>query len=102
MGRDNFEKIMRERFEGAEIQPSERLWTGIEAAIANDEASRYKRGMAYYRWIAAAGLILILSYLGYRGFDAKTNNNIVDQTEIEQPILENTTDIKTNGGDVQN
>ncbi len=92
MAKDNFEQRIRERYQGAEIQPSEGLWNGIEAAIANEEVSRYKRGMAYYRWIAAAGLLLILSYLGYRGFESQSGERIADQVTTELPDSESTTE----------
>jgi len=65
MSRGAFEKNWQERFEGAEAEPSKELWVGIEAGIANEEAARFKRGMAFYRWMAAAGVVLIAGLIGY-------------------------------------
>jgi hypothetical protein len=65
------------------------LWNGIEAAIANEEAARYRRGMTYYRWVAAAGLILIVGYLGYRGFDAGSGDHPSDQIAVVPTVTDN-------------
>lgn len=93
MERGAFETAFQKRFEGAEIQPAEGLWDGIEAAIANDEVARYKRGIAYYRWIAAAGILLIAGLLGYLGYDSRSTPNIAQDTEsIEQPLDYSTPD----------
>ena len=89
MGKDNFEKAINQRFQGAEVQPSEGLWSGIEAAIANEEAARYRRGMTYYRWAAAAALMLIVGYLGYRGFDAGSGDHAADQIAVAPTVTEN-------------
>lgn len=78
MGRDGFERVMKDRFEGAKLQPSEGLWGGIETAIANHEAARYRRGMAYYRWVAAAGVILVAGFLGYLSYQKLWNQDVVD------------------------
>ncbi len=82
MGRDNFEQALKERFEGAEIQPSESLWTGIEAAVANEEAARYRKGMAYYRWIAAAGILLLAGIFGYLGFENLSGDRLTDDSQV--------------------
>jgi len=86
MGREAFEKAIQEHFEGAEIQPSESLWAEIEASIANDEVARYRRGMAYYRWVAAAGVLLLVGVLGYLGYDSRTNRSMTDVPEISQTV----------------
>jgi hypothetical protein len=67
-GKGNFEKNWEKAFEGAKLEPSKSLWLSIEAAIANEDAVRYRRGLAYYRWLVAAGLLLFASLLGYLAY----------------------------------
>ena len=84
MGKGEFENRWKQAFEGSEIRPSDNLWVGIEAAIANDEAARYRRGMAYYKWIAAAILLLALSVGGYMGYRYQSSDSVqgtITQTE---------------------
>ena len=69
MGKGEFEKSWENAFEGADLTPSTHLWTGIEAGIANHEVERYRRGIAYYKWAVAAG-ILLFAGLGYPGYQS--------------------------------
>ncbi len=81
MGKGKFEKSWRDAFEGAKLTPSDQLWTGIEASIANEEIVRYKRGMVYYKWLAAAGILLFTGLLGYLGYQSlSTESSLTDST----------------------
>ena len=95
-GGHEFEKSWQQAFEGARMEPSERLWVGIEAAIANEDATRYRRGMVYYKWLVAAGLLLFASVLGYLAFQEQqpavsgvgdaSNSQKTEATDATNPV----------------
>lgn len=87
MGQEKFEKNWREAFEGAEMAPSEQVWSGIEAAVANGEAAKYKRRAIYYKWAAAAGLLLFAGMLGYLSIESLRDPavEIVKVTPLDSP-----------------
>jgi|GEM_PF-3659056 len=87
MGQSSFEEKWNEAFEGAEMTPSDGVWTGVEANIANREAARYKRKVVYYRWAVAASVLIIASLLGYYGF--QSTENTADSLS-DTDIVENT------------
>ena len=58
--RSDFEKEWHDAFEGAEMQPSEDLWTKLDAHLANDKADNYKKRILYYKLIAAASVLLAI------------------------------------------
>lgn len=84
MGKGNFEKAWRNAFEGAKLTPSDQLWAGIEASIANDEVVRYKRGMVYYKWLAAAGILLFTGLLGYMGYQSLTTESSLTENKSKR------------------
>lgn len=84
MGKGNFEKAWRNAFEGAKLTPSDQLWAGIEAGIANDEVVRYKRGMAYYKWLAAAGILLFTGLLGYIGYQSLSTDSSLTENKSKR------------------
>ena len=60
----SFEEQWSEVFDAAEATPSEQVWTNIDGVLANQEASKYRRGVVFYRWLAAASIVLATS-LGF-------------------------------------
>ncbi|GJM29756.1 MAG: hypothetical protein DHS20C17_23910 [Cyclobacteriaceae bacterium] len=85
MGKSEFEKVWRDTFDGAEAEPSDRLWVGIEAGIANEEAARFRRGMAFYRWVAAAGVILVAGFIGYMALDSQHSGQLArHESDVKQ------------------
>jgi hypothetical protein len=92
-GGHEFEKSWHQAFEGASIEPSERLWVGIEAAIANEDATRYRRGIVYYKWLVAAGLLLFASVLGYMAFQEQqpAATGVADGSKNHNPELTDAT-----------
>ena len=88
MGKGEFEKSWENAFEGADLTPSTHLWTGIEAGIANHEVERYRRGIAYYKWAVAAGILLFagLGYLGYQSLPTEGSVAIDTDMLIEEAV----------------
>ena len=89
MGKENFERSWHQAFDGAQMEPSERLWVGIEAVIANDDASRYRKGLVYYKWMVAAGILLIASLLGYLGYQQgiPAESTTSDGSNSQTPLI---------------
>lgn len=79
----DFERKWSEAFEGAEATPSNELWTGIHAKLANTEAATYKKHIVYYRWAAAVALLLLVGVSTYT-FIKTDKQNIADQTTVHQ------------------
>ena len=48
-------------FDQVEIAPSDQLWISIDGALANSEARKYRRGVVFYRLLAAASIFLAIS-----------------------------------------
>ncbi|MEQ9423211.1 MAG: hypothetical protein RJQ09_02245 [Cyclobacteriaceae bacterium] len=73
----SFEEEWREAFEGAEITPTPQLWKGIEGSLAGMEVNKYRRGVFFYRMLAAAS-ILIAFTLGLILYFQSTESTITD------------------------
>lgn len=98
MGRGEFERNWKNRFEDAEAEPSRDLWTGIEASIANAEVARFKRGMAFYKWVAAAGVVLMACLIGYYlTFSPDTNSKLASdqQSKVDQLEIRDETEVSS-------
>ncbi len=75
-----FENAWQRQFDQLTIEPDERVWIKIDAALANKEASGYKRKLFFYELMAAASVCIILglSYFIYNSNYSvlKRNNKI--------------------------
>ncbi len=105
MGQGNYERKWQQAFEGAEITPPEKLWTGIEASIANGEAAKYKRRAFYYKWLAAAGIVLFAGLLGYLAYQSLSLTNsseitVTDRSDIQESAPSKETQ-KSNSSDLR-
>ncbi|MDH3708628.1 MAG: hypothetical protein OER04_02005 [Cyclobacteriaceae bacterium] len=103
MGQGNYERKWHQAFEGAEIIPPEKLWTGIEASIANGEVAKYKRRAFYYKWLAAAGIVLFAGLLGYLAYQSSSVTNSSETTVTDRSDFQESTPSKetqkSNSGD---
>ncbi|ALI99442.1 outer membrane beta-barrel protein [Rufibacter tibetensis] len=55
------EDVFRNGFAGAESAPPSRIWENIDRELENHELHRYKKQVMWYRSLAAAFLLLLLS-----------------------------------------
>lgn len=89
--RGNFEEQWEKAFEGAEMQPSDDLWTKLDAQLANDQVSGYKRGLIFYKLVAAASIVLAISmgiftYLNDQSIDT-TSKVASSEISEEEPVI---------------
>jgi hypothetical protein len=59
-----YEDQWQKAFEEAEITPSPAVWDRIDNSLTARENGRYKRGIVFYRWVAAASVVSLLA-MGY-------------------------------------
>ncbi len=56
----NFEGMWSDAFEGKEMKPSPELWQKLDNHLANQESKKYRKGIFFYKWVAAASVVLLL------------------------------------------
>ena len=105
MGNRNrkFEDLWREAFHGKEMSPSSELWNNLDAHLANKEAKKYRKGIFFYKWVAAAAVFIafglgIYSYVEFG--DNKTE--LAHKTEVNNYIgkdKNSKTEISSENGD---
>jgi hypothetical protein len=67
---NNFENEWESAFEGAEISPPTNVWSNVRAEIASGQAKKQSKSIIYWKWMAAASIIMligvgIVSYYSY-------------------------------------
>ena len=72
--RGMFESEWESAFEGAEMAPSEKVWSKVEVAVANNEGKNYKRSLLFFKLLAAASVSFAMSIGGWQLY-----NNYYDQ-----------------------
>ncbi|MBX2966153.1 MAG: hypothetical protein KF845_08410 [Cyclobacteriaceae bacterium] len=60
MEKGEFEKKWGDAFEGAEVSPSDSVWTNIELDLERAAGSKMKRRMLFYKLLAAASLVFAM------------------------------------------
>ncbi len=89
MGNRNrkFEDSWRAAFHGKEMSPSSELWNNLDAHLANKEAKKYRKGIFFYKWVAAAAVFIAFG-LGIYSYVEFGNNNtqLADKTEVNNDI----------------
>lgn len=58
----SFEDQWSEAFEGAEKSPPDHVWASIDGALANAEAKGYKKRVIFFKWVAAASVLLAMLF----------------------------------------
>ena len=94
-----FEDQWTEAFNSAELKPSENVWTGIDAHLANKAAGNYKKRALVYRWVAAAAVLLLFTWSGYILYNNSLQNQetlIADSEELVVPQMQEQSEIAEN------
>ncbi|MEM8895642.1 MAG: hypothetical protein AAGC88_13755, partial [Bacteroidota bacterium] len=78
----DFESLWAERFANAEVEPAEHVWKNISGELANSQVGTYKKRLVYYKWAAAASLILAftLGVLYYTQSTLSTSEQILAES----------------------
>lgn len=90
--RQRFEENWKSAFDGAEMTPSDGVWNGLEARLANDETVVMKKRVVFYQRLAAGLTVFALLSGAYAYFNAVNNgsdnlasNNVAKQQPAAVP-----------------
>lgn len=83
MERRKFEDYWKDAFNGAEISPSDNVWTNIELDLEKEKGSQLKRRLFYYQLVAAASVIFTLG-IGVGVYIQDNNNYDKDRLVIKE------------------
>lgn len=64
MERRKFEDTFKEAFDGAEVSPSENVWTNIELDLEKADGGKIRRRLLFYKLLAAASIAFALAIVG--------------------------------------
>lgn len=75
--KDKFNDSVRNKFDGAEIQPGNNVWEGIEAQLLKQDNRIMHKKAAFYRNVAAAVILIALVsiYFNLQDFAFNTNQD---------------------------
>lgn len=79
-----FEEEWRDAFEGAEVTPSNAVWTGIDLELANAESSSMKKRVVFYQRLAAAAVLFALLVGGFGVYRWNENEKLVADKNNER------------------
>jgi len=64
MERRKFEDLFKDAFEGAEVSPTDSLWTNIELDLEKADGSKVRRRLLFYKLLAAASVTFAMCLAG--------------------------------------
>lgn len=64
MEREKFEASWKDSFDGAEITPSDKVWTNIELDLEKESGGALKRRLFFYKMLAAASVVFAMAIAG--------------------------------------
>ncbi len=90
----NFEKEWQDAFEGKEMTPSPDVWMKVDGHLANQESKKYRKGIFFYKWTAAASLIVATAISLFYIYDVqKPSTDQISTTSTNQveSVIDNDT-----------
>lgn len=87
--RGMFENEWENAFEGAEMAPSESVWSKVEAGVANNEGKNYKRSLLFFKLLAAASVSFAMSIGGWQLYDNYYNDVSTMELSAQESLKEN-------------
>ena len=83
---DRFEEQWRDAFEEWNAEPPKAVWSEIDRELAYHDLSAYKAKAAMYRWVAAAVVLLFISYGAIQYFGTSSDNYVISAAaNIDSP-----------------
>lgn len=92
----NFEKAWQDAFEGKEMTPSPDVWMKVDNHLANQESRKYRKGIFFYKWMAAASLFIATAITMFYvfNFNAPPSGETAHQNDINTEITLNEDNLK--------
>lgn len=78
---DNFEHQWQEAFDGYEHEVPPAVWSEIDRGLTHSDLSVYKSKVVYYRWIAAAVVIMAVSLVSFQYYFFQENIKYVSYVD---------------------
>ncbi len=92
-----FEAYWEKAFRNASKKPPDAVWANINAELAGSEISGYKKRIVFFKWLAAASVLLAVG-MGFYGL--YYDKGILDETfKGESPVAQTLTSDATNEGE---
>src|SRR5690606_1674133 len=91
MERRTFEESFKDAFKGAEVSPTENVWTNIELEITKAEGSKMKQRLLFYKMLAAASIAFAMCLTGIGYYTLTSNENGTNQIAQNKNAVPNTT-----------
>jgi hypothetical protein len=82
---DRFEEQWRDAFEEWSAEPPKAVWSEIDRKLAYHDLSAYKAKAVMYRWVAAAIVLLFVSYGAIQYYGTSDNYIISAAATIDSP-----------------
>jgi hypothetical protein len=82
---DKFGDIWKKQFQDAEITPGTAVWDRIDANLAGNQLSRYKKKLFYYKITAAASILLAILFGSYSLYHITRAPDIQQLVQQNQP-----------------
>ena len=85
MDNRKFEDSWKDAFEGAEISPSDNVWTNIELDLEKADGGKIRRRLLFYKLLAAASVAFALGIagVGYYAIEQKGNQGPLASNETD-------------------
>lgn len=93
MEKQSGEDSFKNAFQEAQMRPSSEVWTHIELDLEKEEGNSLKKRVVFYRWMAAASVMIAVSLLGVGYFQDTTQENSI---ALNQPAVESIEKIAKN------
>lgn len=91
-----FEDAFKEKFDGAELPPSEAVWNNIELELARAEGGDMKRRILFFKFLAAASVAFAMCFTGASYYYMQKNLSVSGQQTATRNLVEESQLANTN------
>jgi hypothetical protein len=97
-----FEDDLKNAFEGAEVPPSENVWTNVELELVREETGKMKRRILFYQLLAAASITFaaIVAGISYYSLNSDPSNKNSIALSTDSTNARGTDEVKSNNSEV--